>query len=161
MKNINGFTLVELMVTVAVAAILLAVAVPSLNSVYEMSRSSTAISNIQSAVVFARSQAISYGRKVSICSGSDSGCTGSWIDGYVVVIEDNGDVLKKVQNLNSKDFIKASSSTITFNIDGMLTTNNVISIHYCPSKKNSEYSKGITVSPSGKISLITTSVNCN
>lgn len=170
MKNLNGFTLIELMVTVSVAAILLAIAVPSLNTVYETSRGTTAISNIENSVAFARNQAISFGRKVTICPGTGTSCSGNWINGYLIFIDDDGDkkadngtsVLKKEQSLNTKDFITVSvTGPITFNTDGMLASVSAISIHYCPAKKSSEYSKGISISPSGKISLITTDVSCN
>jgi prepilin-type N-terminal cleavage/methylation domain-containing protein len=169
MKNMHGFTLIELMVTVSVAAILLAVAVPSLTSVYERTRSSTAINNIENSIAFARNQAISYGRKIVVCPGSGSSCTGDWIDGYVIFIDDDNDnkvdnntsVLKKEQHLNLKDFIKVSpDKAIIFNTDGMLSGDSEMSIHYCPSSKDSEYSKGISISLSGKISTITTNVNC-
>ncbi|MBB1383360.1 GspH/FimT family pseudopilin [Shewanella sp. SR41-2] len=169
MRRTSGFTLIELMVTVAVSAILLAVAAPSFTSLYNNTRAASAIGNIESSMAFARSQAINFGRKVSVCPGNGSSCSGSWNNGYIIFIDDNGDktadngteVLKRIQGFNSKDFIKASSTLITFGTDGMLSSTSSISIHYCPSKKNSEYSKGISISPSGKIAAINTDVNCN
>ncbi|MGI2039078.1 GspH/FimT family pseudopilin [Shewanella frigidimarina] len=169
MKRTYGFTLIELMVTVAVSAILLAVAAPSFTSLYNNTSAASAIGNIENSIAFARNQAINFGRKVSICPGSGSSCSGNWINGYIIFIDDDGDntsdsgteTLKVIQGFNSKDFIKASSTLITFGMDGMLSSTSSISIHYCPSKKNSEYSKGISISPSGKIASINTSINCN
>ncbi|MGS0690904.1 pilus assembly FimT family protein [Shewanella sp. 30m-15] len=46
-KTIHAFTLVELMVTLAVATILITIAVPSFTKFYENTRSDSAIRNIQ------------------------------------------------------------------------------------------------------------------
>lgn len=53
-----GFTLIELMVTIAVAAILLAVAVPSFRHLIISNRLTTAANNVVTAVTLARSEAI-------------------------------------------------------------------------------------------------------
>ncbi|NKF51002.1 prepilin-type N-terminal cleavage/methylation domain-containing protein [Shewanella sp. WXL01] len=170
MKRQNGFTVVELMVTLIVAGILIAVAVPSLTNLYYGTRAKSAISGIESAIMFGRSQAVSFSRNVSICPGTGGGCTGDWIDGYNVILDSasngtkdaNTDALRVLDGFNDKDFIKVStSSPISFNADGMLNGTSQITINYCPESKTSEYSKGIVVSVSGKISSATTTVNCS
>lgn len=68
LNKLFGFTLVELMVTIAVAAILLTIGVPSLISVYEGVRVNNNIAKIHDIMVFARNQAVSYGATIKVCA---------------------------------------------------------------------------------------------
>ncbi len=165
----NGFTLVELMVTLVVAGVLIGVAVPSLSSLYESSRSSSATSSIESALVFARNQAVSFGRRVTVCPGDGSACSTDWIDGIAIFIDDdqngvidnNTDVLRYIDGFNSDDFIKTSSSAmITFNSDGLVSGSNAQTITYCPGATDSDYSKQVSLSASGRVQIISDNVNC-
>ncbi|TAL73336.1 MAG: prepilin-type N-terminal cleavage/methylation domain-containing protein [Rhodanobacter sp.] len=68
--NRRGFTLVELMVTVAVAAILLTIAVPSFNRIINANRLSTAANEMVGALNVARMEAIKRNGSVQFCSNS-------------------------------------------------------------------------------------------
>jgi len=87
----SGFTLIELMVTIAIVAILLAISVPGFQSFIEMIRSERIASDLRSAVNYARSEAIKTGEPVSVCAAnsSNTGCATSaktdWTDGWLVV----------------------------------------------------------------------------
>ena len=65
-KKMAGFTLIELMITIAVAAILLTIGIPSLVSLYESMRVNNNITKIHDIMAFARNQAISYGTTVNV-----------------------------------------------------------------------------------------------
>ena len=62
----NGFTLIELMVTVAVLAIIIAFAVPSFVNLVENSRVTTQANTLLAAMNLARSEAIKQGVPVSV-----------------------------------------------------------------------------------------------
>jgi prepilin-type N-terminal cleavage/methylation domain-containing protein len=169
----KGFTLVELMVTVVVAGILLTVGVPSLVSMYEGNRARSAISNIESTMLFARSQAVSYGSRVSVCPFNGSSCDADWTNGFSVFI-DNGTlgtldntngiqdtVLRTVDAVNDNDFIKSTQSRYTFTADGLMSSGQSGTLAYCPGDKSNSDSKGITIGVSGRVSMISGSVNCN
>ncbi|MCL1051242.1 GspH/FimT family protein [Shewanella abyssi] len=171
---LNAFTLIELMVSIAIAAILIAIAVPSFTDFYDNSRSEAASSNIQQSFITARSHAISYGATVSLCPVSSSSCGTDWINGYDIFIDVNSDgtfdssddqIIRSIDAFNSNDFIKTSLSTISFSAEGMVTGSAASASSrqfiYCPSSKTNSNAKGIDVSTSGKISLSTGSVNCS
>lgn len=63
----SGFTLIELMVTVAIVSILLIVAVPSFQTVMNSNRLTTAANEFVGSFQAARAEAIRYNRRVVIC----------------------------------------------------------------------------------------------
>lgn len=80
MKHVHAFrnrgvTLIELMVTLAVAAILLALAVPSFTDFFDKARTRGAADQIASLLATARGEAVRLDRDVSV---SSSGTTGAW-----------------------------------------------------------------------------------
>ncbi|HEU4777923.1 MAG TPA: GspH/FimT family protein [Telluria sp.] len=85
-RAVRGFTLVELMVTIAIAAVLAAVAVPSFVDASLGWRLSTYANSVVSTTHIARSEAIKRNFKVTLCPSSNgSTCLDSgWEQGYMV-----------------------------------------------------------------------------
>ncbi|MNF87328.1 hypothetical protein D3C84_697930 [compost metagenome] len=67
----KGFTLVELMVALVVLAILIGVAVPSYQNIIASQRLRAAVSDLHSALVFARSEAIKRNRTITLGPSED------------------------------------------------------------------------------------------
>ncbi|MBT2119100.1 GspH/FimT family pseudopilin [Dyella sp. LX-66] len=67
----NGFSLIELMVALAVAAILLVAAGPSFRDALRRNKVSAASNALMADIAYARSEAINRGNIVSICPSSD------------------------------------------------------------------------------------------
>ena len=88
----RGFTLVELMVTVAVVGILATVAVPSMVGFVNTSRLAGASEELTASLQLAKSEAIRRNRVVTVCGGTDGSddCTGSTSWGQVIVKHDDG-----------------------------------------------------------------------
>ncbi len=87
MKNQAGFTLVELMITVAIVMIVMSIAVPSFTTTIQNNRITTQTNKLISALHLARMEAIHRGTSVSICASSNqSSCSGSndWSVGWIV-----------------------------------------------------------------------------
>lgn len=92
MKKHNGFTLIELMVTLVVVGVLLMVGVPSLKTFLQGSEQVAASNDLLSALHVARSEAIKLNSRVSICA-TDGGttCVGDdWSKGWVVFVDGAG-----------------------------------------------------------------------
>lgn len=71
----GGFTLVELMITVAVAAVLLAIAVPSFKSVMLTNKLDAAANGLVNAIQVARMEAIKHNADAQFCSNTTAGNT--------------------------------------------------------------------------------------
>lgn len=80
--------MVELMVTISIATILLAIAVPNYQRFMEQGRISSAASNLIGALNFARSEAIRRGVAVSLRNTSGSK---QWESGWTMFVDNDGD----------------------------------------------------------------------
>ncbi len=92
MKN-KGFTLIELLVTVVVMSILLTVGIPSFSRMIINNSVNADRDFLFNSLVYARSEAIKRGRKISICKSVNlTTCDNSadWEDGWIVFEDTNG-----------------------------------------------------------------------
>lgn len=84
-KGARGFTILELMVTIAVLAILATIAVPAYQSLGRSSAIRAASNDLVAALHFARTQAIKRDREIQICgSDNQTSCTGQWDAGWII-----------------------------------------------------------------------------
>src|ERR1700677_1609484 len=87
-----GFTLVEVVITMAVAAILLTIAVPSFRYVTNSNRIAGELNGLVGDLQFARAEAIKEGRTVTVCVSTDGNTcanTTAWQSGWIVFSDPN------------------------------------------------------------------------
>lgn len=97
MKKLHtGFTLVELMITLVIAAILLAMAVPSFMTMLQNNRMVTQVNDYVTSLNVARSEAVKRSSRVTVCkSANNTSCatTGGWQQGWIVFVDTNNDAI--------------------------------------------------------------------
>ena len=71
MRNSKGFTLLELLITVAVLAVLMMIAAPAYQQLLERQRVREAVNEWQSSFYFAQKEAIRLKQNVYLCGSSD------------------------------------------------------------------------------------------
>jgi len=94
--NQQGFTLGELLATLAIAGIGLALAVPGLQSLGHNNSQAAAVNQLVGSLHLARSEAITRNRPVSLCASSTGTDCNSrdWNDGWIVFIDEDGNQLR-------------------------------------------------------------------
>lgn len=95
-RQAAGFTLLELLITVSIVAILIAVTAPSFVDSVRQSQRSATLSDIAKAVDLARVEAASRSETILLCSSEDGAvCSGdaSWEQGFAIITAVGGDVL--------------------------------------------------------------------
>jgi len=147
----SGFTLIELMVTVAVLAIIVAFATPSFQTVIENNRLATESNRLFSAMSFARSEAVRVGDEVSL-----SAKTGGFDVGWCVHLGAacaSPDTVRQFDG-GPVDYT-AAANTLTFNARGEMT-NAAFQVSIDPSNCDTgavDKRRTISVSPSGRASI--------
>ena len=114
----------ELLMGIAVLAILTTLAVPAFNQFIQNNRLAAQANELVTAFQFARSEALKRGLNVRACA-SDNGtsCNGAWTDGWIVIADPGPDQeLLRVWPSPGNDFqITASASEIAFEPSGAST----------------------------------------
>ena len=94
----SGFTLVEAMVVIAITAILVGLAAPSMRSLIERNGVSQSLDSMLSSLSFARAEAIKRGMPVTLCrsanpEASSPQCSAdkAWNTGWLVFVDFGGD----------------------------------------------------------------------
>lgn len=161
-----GFTLIELMVVIVIAAILMTIAVPSFQNLIMRSNVDGLQARLSSAISTARTEAASRNTVVTICARGDDVCTDDgWNDGWLI-FEDrdasgafNGnDVLIDVfandsgYTITGIDADGASVTGLSFNSQGFLTNSGKPTLlMVCEPNNNDEFARAVFVNTSGLV----------
>jgi len=171
----TGLTLVELSITLAVGAILLAAAIPSFTATLHKNRIGSAESQLYTSLYTARGEAVKRRHAVSVCPSADgSSCRndGDWSDGWLIFDNDDGndtpaasEIIRLVDSgsLHSGIDMQADDTVengVVFNATGDAFGSSG-EFRICHSY-SSAFSKAISVSASGRVSSTgRTQTDCN
>jgi len=159
-KN-NGLTIIELMITLAIAGVLIASAAPSFRTSIQNNRMVTQVNELQTSLNLARSEAIKRNNDVTVCQSSNgTSCTGgNWQDGWIIFLDDDfdgsvdagdGDMVLRVDGVISGDNTLTFSQTrITYARDGFARPGSAGTFTLCDTR-GTEFAKGLVVGVSGR-----------
>ena len=85
-----GLTLIELMVTLAVAVVMMAMAVPSMADFLENHQVAAIKSSLSGAVALARTEAVKRGQSVILQAIGDGPAGNEYVNGWEVVVDEDG-----------------------------------------------------------------------
>jgi type IV fimbrial biogenesis protein FimT len=160
-----GFTLIELMITVVVMAVLLGIGVPSFVDTIRNNRLASASNEFITALTMARSEASKRGIQVSVCirDTEDKCATGTtdWSSGWLVFTDDLAPagqidgptdvVLLSSATRQASVSMTGGANSITFTPFGALATQTItVTKSGCQGKNR----RVITVQPTGRVALV-------
>jgi type IV fimbrial biogenesis protein FimT len=166
----QGFTLVELMVALAIAAILMTVAVPSMQDAALNGKLRAQSNAFLASLHLARSEAIKRNGRVVLCKSSDGvdcAVSGGWEQGWIVFSDNNNDanragdtdevIVERHEPLASGFLLRGGASVasyISFNPAGStMSTSGALqfgSVTLCRSQPMSDQGKQIVLNAAGR-----------
>ena len=153
-KKNTGFTLMELIVTVAVAGILLSIGVPSFNSTIRSNRLTSHTNSLIIALHFSRGESVKRNKSITIRRKSPQ-----WESGWNVFIDVNGDgnkdngdeLIKTYPSLPPLFTLRSSDHFITFTSQGFVKSESITTFKMCVDAKTSdEYARTVRVNAIGR-----------
>lgn len=163
--KLQGFTLLEMMVTLAVVAILIMFGIPSMQGFTKNARLSAQSNEFITGIQLARSAAIKQQRNASICisttiSSTPPTCTGGtdWSAGWVVWVDqdrdgtlDAAEVLRVAEPLDgTSTFISTTLGQFTYAATGLVNAADTLTM--CDDR-NGETGRQISITAAGRVNL--------
>jgi type IV fimbrial biogenesis protein FimT len=164
MNRENGFTLIELMTSLAVAAILIAVAVPGMQSFQMNSRQSASVNELLNGMRMARNTAITTNTRVTVCASENGNACENvgWDKGWIAFVDrdqdralDNDETVIRTGTDVEGVSIKSSQfgNFFVYRPNGRVMSANVNQnngqLMFCD-ERGSEHAKGIRLDLSGR-----------
>ena len=155
----GGFTLLELMMTLAILSILIAVAVPSFRDAVSNSQRRAALSSVNDAIALARTEAVTRSAPVILCASANHiACSNQnlWERGFIVTMGGTPEQVWQSfePGISIRAFGFSTTSAITFGAEGDLVNGG--SVIVCDDRGDSE-AIGVIVNVSGLSRIATDS----
>jgi type IV fimbrial biogenesis protein FimT len=175
LNRVSGYTMVELIITIAVASVLLGIAIPTFFWVTNSNRIAAEINGLLGDLQFARGEAVKEGQPVTVCvsaNGTSCGGVNTWQSGWIAfsdvngnAVVDPGDIILRIQKpFTSTDTFVANNavSAVTFNRDGYangIAAGTLIELH--DKTNNHNWTRCLAINLVGQIASQTYNTNSN
>jgi type IV fimbrial biogenesis protein FimT len=163
-KQQKGVTLVELMITVSIVAIILAFVGPSIQNILIKNRIVAEINEISSLIQYARHHAIDEQAQVVVCPSTDYAiCSTDWNDPKIVFIDDDDDeirgaaeeLLVSISATTETSLMTNTTDIIKFAQTG--EANESTEILLCHKDGEAKYARSLSVTLQGRVKMSTDS----
>lgn len=158
----NGFTLIELMVTITVLVVLITLAVPSFLDATLSTRLSSLANRFVASTYLAKSEAIKRNTSVAMCVSNDgTNCTtGGWEQGWILkagsTIISRDQALPDGFKISMSDSGGTSVASITFKPSGLISAGSGKAIVCRSAPRPGNQEREITVQTTGRAYVSTT-----
>ncbi|UCE89952.1 MAG: GspH/FimT family pseudopilin [Pseudomonadota bacterium] len=161
-KHVAGLTIVELMIAMAVIAVVVSLGVPHLPGVVGNNRLTAQVNTLSNHLAYARSEAVKSGTPVTVTSNNGA----IWQDGWTVWVDTNnsglmdaGEELRIGEAFGAASVLTPDNGTdfITYNGTGALA-GNPVTFTLC--NTSSPYGKQLKITGSGRGRLADSKYKC-
>jgi len=157
----RAFTLIELMVTLAVAAILIGFALPAFNDFIAQRNLTARVNSLVLAVNYARSEATRLGTVVSVQASDPADTDNEWGPGFCVVVGNPGNcdapVLRHFEALDNKSFDGVDDfdgvAALSFNSRGTLVNGVTGSVQLCATQTSVDPGRRLDMNLMGRTAI--------
>ncbi len=160
----SGLTVIEMMVTLAIAGVLLGIALPAFNGFMLQSNMEASANDFNLAVIYARSESIRRGSPVSVRAAASAGAGDEWGGGYCVVVGAPANCTGSLRDFDATGGTRIMNmaapldnvSLLTFDSRGLLTNltpgqSAVLSL--CSTDTNEDPGRSINLNAMGRVSV--------
>jgi type IV fimbrial biogenesis protein FimT len=123
MRNSSGFTLIELMVAIAILGILAGIGIPAFQNMTLNNRITTTTNGLLGVLQLARSEAVTKRLAITVCPSTDQAtCTAGtpWSDGIVVL--EGANILRTLPAASGSVEILSAINQLTYQTTGRLSS---------------------------------------
>jgi type IV fimbrial biogenesis protein FimT len=145
MKN-SGFTAIEMLVTIAILAIVLSIGVPSFKEIIRSSDMVANSSDMLTALNYARMEAVKRGASVQLSQRDGS----NWSGGLVVTVTDSGEELRLWEAFTTGATVTSKNSVKNFVFSAAGEVDNNDDLTFCDDRTGEE-GRSISVLASGAV----------
>ena len=165
---VKGFTLIEMMMVLAIAAVMITVAVPSFRTFTQNAKLTKQVNLLAASISTARGEAAKRGQRVVVCQTADvtdldnvcEGTAGTWSSGWIIFSDADNDesidvgtdvVVGSYQTEPGVTLLTDAGASLVFNSDGSTREGNSITFAVCDSRGVSK-GKELAVATTGRAS---------
>ena len=163
-KSSSGLTLIELLIVMAIAAILTSIAIPSFNALYRTSQANAVVAMVNQALTFTRITALEQGKFITICPSEDQKtCSQQWSNPLITFNDTNNNQIIDGTEKLLRTTEKPSAFTLRWSAFGkkhyisyspLGTINHTNgSLSLCPNDKNNRYGNILIINKGGRARL--------
>ncbi|MDM7859747.1 GspH/FimT family pseudopilin [Alteromonas sp. ASW11-36] len=160
MRCQNGVTLLEMMITVAIVAIVLTTVAPSIQSILVQNRIIGEINELSGIIQFARHSAIDEQTNTVVCPTEDyTNCTNNWDNAKMVFMDLDANGMRGANEvllvassvINRVNDMTGPAGGFAFLPSGAASANATILL--CHQNNNNEYARALTISLQGRVKM--------
>lgn len=145
MGHTKGFTLVELLVVVALIAIIAGFAIPQFGRMLDSNRVVSQTNSVVGLLNFARSEAVRRGARITVTSANNT---------LTATVVGTNEVVREMDE--ARGSLTVSAGAVTYRANGLTTSGADVTFQICA---DSNDGRDVTVTPGGRVTTAT--VNCS
>ncbi|WP_250207260.1 GspH/FimT family pseudopilin [Alteromonas oceanisediminis] len=160
MRNQTGVTLLEMLITLAIVAIVLTTVAPNVQSILIQNRITAEINELSGVIQYARHHAIDQQIDTLVCPSDDfSSCTTNWGQAKMVFADENGDgsrgndepILAATGVTHPVNVLTGPNGSMRFLASGAVAAPAVLRL--CHENDEAEYARALTISLQGRVKM--------